>query len=243
MRAQCARVLPLLARSFDGVAIVASQDSDPAMLDDLRDASAVVHTDERRGVESLGISRRAALELGLKRADAGDIVFGDFDRFLHWADLWPDEFTATFGGGGARGPVVFGRTARAFATHPRVQRETEGPVSDLFARVSGHQWDTLAAARYLPRHAAVSILDECPEESVGTDTAWPLFLHRQGFDVTYVATEGLEFETADRHEVQVRAAGGVGAWLERMDRDPEVWAFRLRLAACEAAAMKPYATG
>ena len=42
------------------------------------------------------------------------------------------------------------------------------------------------------------------------------------------ATEGLEFETADRYGDQVAAAGGVEAWKARLDADPRRWAERTR---------------
>src|SRR5258706_89934 len=85
--------------------------------------------------------------------------------------------------------------------------------------------DLLAgAARGISRRAAAAILAGCHEQSVGTDVAWPLFLQRRaGFTIGYYATEGLEFETADRYADQVAAAGGLEAWMAQLDADPQRW--------------------
>ena len=45
------------------------------------------------------------------------------------------------------------------------------------------------------------------------------------------ATEGLEFETADRYADQVAAAGGLDAWIAQLDADPQRWVERLELRA------------
>ena len=69
--------------------------------------------------------------------------------------------------------------SRAFASHPRIQRDTEAIVNTVYASVSGHAWDVTAAARGISRRAAAAILAGCDEQSVGTDVAWPLFLQRR----------------------------------------------------------------
>jgi hypothetical protein len=71
--------------------------------------------------------------------------------------------------------------------------------------------------------------------------AWPLFLQRRGgFTIGYCATEGLEFETADRYADQVAAAGGLAAWMAQLDADPQRWVERLDVARVEVAAAAPY---
>jgi hypothetical protein len=137
--------------------------------------------------------------------------------------------------------TVLGRTERAFASHPRVQRDTEAIINTVYASVSGYAWDVTAAARGISRRAAAAIVEGCHEQSIGTDMAWPLFLQRRGgFSLGYRATEGLEFETADRYLDQVATAGGIQAWMARLDADPRRWAERLEVARVEVAAAAPY---
>jgi len=60
------------------------------------------------------------------------------------------------------------------------------------------------------------------------------------FSQGYIATEGLEFETADRHSDELARAGGRAEWLAQLDADPHQWAHRLNLARIEIEGMLPY---
>ncbi len=240
---QTARVLPQLTRIFSALAIQATQASQKRSLDLLAGAGALVQQEESAQPSSLillGRARRDALECAL-RLDAPTILFCDFDRVLHWAEWYPDELSRVANDLAAHDFTVLGRTERAFATHPRIQRDTEAIANTVYASVSGHTWDVTAAARGLSRRAAAAILAGCDEPSVGTDLAWPLFLQRSaGFTIGYCPTEGLEFETADRYGDQVAAAGGLEAWIAQLDAEPQRWIERLDVARVEVAAAVPY---
>jgi hypothetical protein len=238
-------VLPALTAIFAGVAIDASSAVSPATLALLRASGA--HVDQRPAVHpasltTLGGPRRACLELALRCDDAPCIMYCDFDRALHWAERYPEELAQVVARLPGHDCTVLGRTPRAFASHPRMQRETEAIINHVFGLVSGQPWsDVTAAARGLSRRAAWAILDGCPEQSLGTDVAWPLFLQRAGdFSLGYIAAEGLEFETADRFDDEITAAGGLDSWLAQLDADPRAWAFRLELAQIEVTAALRY---
>jgi hypothetical protein len=240
---QTARVLPQLTRIFSGIAIQATYASQLRSLDLLVGAGAVVQQEQTAQSSSLillGRARRDVLECAL-RLDAQVILFCDFDRVLHWAECYPDELACVVGDLAKHDFTVLGRTKRAFGSHPRIQRDTEAIANTVYASVSGQSWDVTAAARGVSRRAAAAILDGCDEPSVGTDVAWPLFLQRRGgFSIGYCATEGLEFETADRYADQVAAAGGLEAWMAQLDADPQRWVERLDVARVEVAAALPY---
>jgi hypothetical protein len=240
---QTARVLPRLARLFSGIAIQATQASQPRSIDLLAGAGALVQREasaQSSSLTLLGRARRDALECAL-RLDAHVMLFCDFDRVLHWAECYPDELAQVVSNLAERDFTVLGRTERAFASHPRIQRDTEAIVNTVYASVSGQAWDVTAAARGISRRAAAAILAGCHEPSVGTDVAWPLFLQRQdSFTIGYCAAEGLEFETADRYTDQVAAAGGLAAWMAQLDANPQRWVERLDVARVEVAAAVPY---
>lgn len=240
---QLARALPALTRIFGGLAIQATYASHPGALDALRAAGALVRqetSEEFNGFARLGGTRRAALELALK-LDAAAILFCDFDRALHWAEFYPAELAHVAAEIGVRDFTVLGRTTRAFATHPRIQRDTEAIINHVFATVSGREWDVTAAARGIGRRAAAALLAGCPDQSIGTDVSWPLFLQRAGgFSVGFLATEGLEFETADRFADQIAAVGGLDRWIAQLDASPQQWAMRLELARIEVESAVPY---
>lgn len=241
---QIRRALPALRAIFAHVLLRATYDTQAAALDLLRVGGAQVYHEtsaEFSGLARLGGSRRGAIELGLATG-AEFILYCDFDRALHWAEYHPAELAQVAEQLMQHDLTVLGRTARAFADHPRIQRDTETIINGVFARCSGREWDITAAARGLSRRAAAAILAGCPDQTIGTDMSWPLFLLRQGdFTAGYYETEGLEFETADRFGAEIAAAGGRERWMQQLDASPAQWAFRLDLARIEVEAAVPYA--
>jgi len=240
---QIRRALPALGATFQHMAVQATCATQPGAIELLRSAGALVRqetTAEFNGLARLGGTRRAALELALSTG-AEHVLFCDFDRALHWAEFHPAELAQVAALIGQYDFTVLGRSERAFASHPRTQRDTEAIINRVFALTGGHAWDVTAAARGISRAAAGALLAGCPDQSIGTDVSWPLFLLRAGgFSLGYVATEGLEFETADRYADQIAAAGGRARWIEQIDADPQQWALRVELAQIEVVAALPY---
>ena len=92
MHDQIARVLPILSRLFDGMAVQASSSAPGRSLALLAAAGAAVRrtdTGPAAGIEGLGRARRDAVELALRHA-APAILFFDFDGLLHWAERYPE---------------------------------------------------------------------------------------------------------------------------------------------------------
>lgn len=240
---QTRSALPRLAAIFAGMAIQATHATQPGALELLSGAGATLRqesADQISGYLLLGRSRRAALDLALQ-LDAPTVMLCDFDRALYWVDHAPDELERVVAQLAGHDFTVLGRTDRAFGSHPRVQRDTEAIINTVYATVSGFEWDVTAAARGISRRAAAAILSGCPDETIGVDVSWPLFLQRAGgFSMSYVATEGLAFETADRYADEVAAAGGVARWIAQIDADPRQWAQRLNMARVEVEAALPY---
>jgi hypothetical protein len=241
--AQTARMLPFLSSIFDIIAVQATHATQERVIALLMSAGVLVRreTDDRLiGLDILGRARRAALELALDQG-APAMLFCDFDRALHWAEYYPDELAQVATRLVEHDFTILGRTGQAFATHPRIQRDTESVINHVYATVSGHTWDVTAAARGLSRRAAAAILAGCPDESIGTDVSWPLFIQRAGgLSLGYIATEGLEFETADRYADEVASAGGLERWIAQLDADPRRWIERLELARIEVTSALPY---
>lgn len=243
--AQAARILPRLAGLYAGIALILSPETSRATRTLLEAAGALIRTSERGGRDaslSLGHKRREGLALALESvAGATHVHLCDFDRVLHWAEFYPEELRTTQHFLREHDFTVLGRTARAFATHPRVQRDTEAIINHAFGLASGLRWDVSAASRGLSRRAVEAIIAGCPDDTIGNDCSWPLFLQRRnGFSITYLETEGLEFETADRYPAAVAAAGGVEGWIAQIDMNPAHWAQRLELARVEVESVVAY---
>jgi hypothetical protein len=236
-------MLPVFSRQFAGLTVQASHVTHNLSLELLTAAGALVEQetpDGPIGYTRLGRTRRAAIRLAL-RMGAELILSIDLDRALHWAEYYPQELAATVTGMTEHDFTVIGRTPRAFDSHPRIQRDTEALINHVFSLVSRHAWDVTAATRGLTRRAAEAILTGCLDEGISTDVSWPLFLHKAGeFSIGYLATEGMEFETADRYGEEIAAVGGHAQWIARLDADPRRWAHRVELARIEIEAMLPY---
>lgn len=240
--AQTERVLPQVQSVFADIAVYANAATTPRSLEYLAQRGVRVVAEAKQvGLNQLGEFRRAAVQLALQ-GPCPFILYCDFDRMLHWMEFHPQELHGVARRVSDADFTVFGRTARAFATHPRLQRDTEAIINHVFERVSGRAWDTGAGARGLSRRAAETIVTGCLDDGISNDVTWPLCLQQRGeFTFGYLETEGLEFETPDRFAAEVARAGGVAQWSEQLDDDPQHWAHRLELARIEVAAMLPYA--
>lgn len=237
-----ARLLPPLVERGDqlaryaAVAVAVTPETDPRLPALLRERGAVVVA----GAGEVGAARRAAVEAAIELGD-GDVLYCDFDRWLHWAGRFPEELATVPDQARRRRPrpwyACLGRTARAFASHPPVQRSAERATNRALSLLAGRRLDAVAGACWLSAEGAELILRESTEATNATDLEWPaLILRANPARLAFVACEGLEFETAAFFPEEVVAAGGEAAWVRcRYDR-PEVWRDRLRLAADSVAA-------
>ena len=243
MRDQIERSLPSLIRIFVTIAVQASPTANQGCLDLFATAGALIaREDDPRsdGARRTSQGRRATVATALK-TDASFLMYCDGDRVLHWVERYPEELAALVQRLPDNDFTVVGRTPRAFDSHPRVQRDTEAIINHVFAVVTARHWDVTAAARGMSRRAADAIVAECPDGGIATDVVWPLFLLRAGdFTLGYAQAEGLEFETGDRYQDQIAAAGGYDRWLAQLDADPLRWAHRLDAARIEVEAMVPF---
>jgi hypothetical protein len=237
--------MPALMGLFDGAAVFLTPQTTTEAEITLAGAGAPTRRGEQTlpvGHLHLGLWRRAALAMAAELfPQAGRYLFCDLDRALHWAEQFPEELRGAISYARGYDCVVFGRTPRAFGTHPRAQRETEAIANHGFALASGLRWDTMGAARGLSRRAAELIVGHCEDDTVGSDCSWPLLCRAAGLELGYLETEGLEFETLDRFGDEIAALGGPQAWLERFDADPRQWAARLELARAEIESAIAYA--
>ncbi|MFV9505512.1 MAG: hypothetical protein AB4911_13230 [Oscillochloridaceae bacterium umkhey_bin13] len=240
LSAQTLRVLPRLAEQVQAIVVLLTPQTVAESASILRDGGAIVQHGKPEmpiGHAHLGLWRRIALGAAYAaQPEAHRYLFCDLDRVLHWAEFYPDELAAALRFASAYDCVVYGRTPRAFASHPRVQRDTEALANHGFALVSGLNWDVMTAARGLSAAATRLIVTESDDDTVGSDCSWPLLCRQAGLRLGYLETEGMEFETLDRYQDEVAALGGAQAWLDRFDADPRQWLVRIELARAEVAA-------
>jgi hypothetical protein len=189
-----------------------------------------------------GQGRRDALAAAVR--DGHDAcLYCDLDRWLHWVGRFPDELHALPTRLAKRRPspwyVCLGRSRRAFATHPDVQRLSERATNLAFAAVTGRRVDATAGACWLAGPGASLILTHSREPTQATDLEWPALVYRADPRRLISATvEGLEFETAEFFAAEIAAAGSETAWLRATYQSAAAWHDRLRLAADSVAALR-----
>jgi hypothetical protein len=240
MLAQTRRVLPRLRELYAAIVVLATPATEPRTIELLREHGAqVVHDSSAdHGAETLGLKRLELLRLAAA-PDVAHIHLCDLDRALHWAEQYPDELRTIIASIPRHDLLILGRTPRAFATHARVQRDTEAIVNHVFGLAFGQPLDVTAASRGFSRAAIQALLElDTPEPTIGQDCSWPLYLARlEELVIGYAATEGLEWETPDRFGDEITAAGGLEPWLAEYDADPQRWQERTQLALHEVAAI------
>lgn len=223
-------VLEAIQRTFEGVIVSATPGSVSQTVELLRRIGATVLQDGvPEGWGNIGLARRLALEVALRRG-SHHVLLCDFDRLLHWLTVAPDELPQVAEAIHAADFVVLGRTPAAFDSHPAVQRETERLANHVFALVTGLPWDITGGARGLSSAGMEAVVCHSRVTSLGVDAEWPILLRRLGLRVTYLETNGLSFETADRYADLIDRCGGYGAWLAQHVNTPAGWAHRLGIA-------------
>jgi len=188
----------------------------------------VIEDTRPQGVDRMGLVRLWALQAAAE-GQAGHVLLIDFDRLIHWEAYYPAELRQVEQMMLDYDFMVLGRSSRAFESHPEAQRESERLINAAFVSTFGEAWDITGGARGVSANAirALSQYSRCP--TLGVDGEWPVLCTRLGLRVAHLATEGLEYETADRFQAEI-AELGYDQWLKTQINTPHSWESRLRLA-------------
>ncbi len=216
-----------LSELYEAIAVVPTSTTSPLLLK-LLNGAIVQPLEASNG--SIGVGRRHALRLGLETG-AKQLHYCDFDRILHWIGCYPEELLSVVGSIPQYDYLILGRTERAFATHPRVQRDTETITNHAFSLWFGQQVDVSAGSCGVSSRGARLLLASSTAPTNATDAEWPALvrLMEGGTTVGFVETEGLEFETPDYFQDEIARACSLEAWLEERSRPLGSWIARTRL--------------
>ncbi|MHB8646619.1 MAG: hypothetical protein ACYDAR_12595 [Thermomicrobiales bacterium] len=241
--------LPLLQQHYTRIYAICGVTTPPTTIEALHRSGVTVISGEDIPINA----RPYALGVMASHTEWEHVHLCDLDSALHWARCWPDELDRVNATVAAYDFLLLGRTARAMATLPEAQRETERLINLLFARTTGgldgwrlvHEPETLvdlcAGAWGFSRRGVAALHARARITDIGFHAEWPL-IARDTPDLrcVYLPCEGLEYETADRYADQIAAAGGIKAWHDRQNADILHWQKRIEYITQIADAIAAY---
>jgi hypothetical protein len=148
---------------------------------------------------------------------------------LHWVETRPDEWSDIVGMIPSTDCLLTGRTERAFTSRPKAIQETEAIINAVFSHLLGQPVDLGLGSRGFSRRAVGLILRNSTPGGWG-DAAWPILVHRAGWKVSYVAADGVEWETPDFHRETIADEGTRQRAADAYDLRADRWASRVRVA-------------
>lgn len=174
--------------------------------------------------------RYAALERALAYSTEY-IQYADFDRLVRWVETRPDEWLRTLEVIQTADCLIIGRSDQAYRTHPEALIQTEKISNSVVSNLLDQVVDVSAGSKGFSKAAAGYIVANCePLHPLGADAEWPLILKKAGFQVAYIAVDGLDWESADRFLGQAADSTRQRQAAQEYDSDPTNWEHRVGVA-------------
>ena len=221
------RLFSQLREAYAALVIAVPGEVDPADLDAVRalerhDGVLVVAPPDRTQ------TRHAAIRTALQ-TQATHVHYVDMDRLLRWVETRPDAWQKIVAAVQTTDCLIIGRSETDFRTHPQSLQLTETIVNTVFSHLLGMAVDLCSGTKGFSRRAAQFLVDHT-SPGQWADAEWPMLLHRAGFKIDAVTADGLDWETADRHQAQAADAETQRRLADLYDRNPNSWAFRTQIA-------------
>ena len=166
---------------------------------------------------------KAAFETG-----ADYLHYVDLDRLIRWVETRPDEWKQTLKRIQESDCLIIGRTEAAWETHPQVMIQVEKIINSTFSYLLGQNFDFGSGSKGFSRYAAAFILaNSRPENALGTDTEWPILLHRGRFRLDEMLVDGLDWEIPDQYQDHAADRQRQNRIAEEYDADLKHWMRRV----------------
>ncbi|MGB3700848.1 MAG: hypothetical protein WA997_06210 [Anaerolineales bacterium] len=219
-------LLPLLQQEYSGMAFSLPPEVEPDLVNHLQDlpqVNVLVTPDWSWG-------RYSAIQMALEFS-ATHLQYADFDRLLRWVETRPDEWQQVLRTIQEHDCLLIGRSPASYQTHPQALIETEAISNRVISYLVGQSLDVSAGSKGFSREACQTILGNSkPGYALGTDAEWPLILVRSGYQVDYIAVDGLDWESADRYRLEAADQQSQKEAAELYDADPQNWSRRVAVA-------------
>lgn len=157
------------------------------------------------------------------------ILYIDFDRLIHWLDTYPKELSDVISNNREVDYLHIGRTSRAFETHPRTQKETEGIINEIGSNILGFSEtrDIISVCFLISKELGEQIIKIKNNTITGFYSSWPIIFWNIAKLKRYIEVEGLEWETPDQFKDEIDKIG-YDKWLIKFQSANE-WRKRVKL--------------
>ncbi|MFQ5837783.1 MAG: hypothetical protein ACE5HJ_03265 [Thermoplasmata archaeon] len=160
-------ILQKVEEIYEGVAVVATVNTNPVVVDYIRKTGWAFATSSRQA----GVARREAVRLALE-GDADAVHLIDLFQLLHWLEADPEELRSALQGSGDRHLNVIGRSETAMERFPRPLQETCRFVKQFSRAAFGQAYDLMSGCRIISREAGEAVLESSQAEGAEVDGEW-----------------------------------------------------------------------
>ncbi|WP_055665216.1 hypothetical protein [Desnuesiella massiliensis] len=193
---------PTLNTIYTKLFITVSEETNKELVNILEENSFNIRVIPKNGAAQ---ARREVIKFGLEHKEQY-FHYCDFDRLLTWSNRYAYELRKMVSEIPKHDYLIFGRTERAFNTHPIQWIETEKITNRIFSLELGKEADVTAGSCGFSRKSTELISLYSKDKM--TDAEWPMIVKRIGkLEVSYKSVEGLEYqEDINGYSRQVNAA-------------------------------------
>lgn len=227
------QIIHQLVDGYSGIVIALPPGIDPVIIAEIRrlidqagQTESSIFTVEPEWSGGRYLALQKALEL------PGDFIqYADFDRLLRWVETRPTEWRQVLAAIPKSDCLIIGRDSQAYQTHPQALTQTEAISNLISSHFLAQPVDVSAGAKGFSRRAVEFLTANTrPGRPFGADAEWPIILYRGGFRIDSMLVAGLDWESADRYQLQ--AANSDQQWQAAVsyDLDPAHWAYRTGVA-------------
>ncbi len=216
-----------LFQIFDRVVITATPETDRAFLDWLEENGCDVF---RRKKNVIAKTYFDAVTHGLE-THATSILYCDADRAFHWVSKYPKELAKVANQLPKLNYFIGMRGPREYGTHHDALLYTEQLPNAIISQAMGEKKlrDYLSGCYGFSAKAASYIKKHMKANDLRFFGEWPLFMKKHGFKANYMVCKGLDWETPDQHQDDVKRSGSVKAYREQLSTSKE-WKKRALMA-------------
>jgi SAM-dependent methyltransferase len=224
-------MLPVLEEKYSNIVISLIPSDDKEIIQRIKDGEFSIQSNLIFIInEKPGNARYMAVRQALETS-SDFIHYADMDRLLHWVETKPDEWMQMVGEIEKYDCIIFGRTQAAYLTHPQALIATERISNSIVSFLLKKEMDVSAGSKSFSRSAAQIIVEDClPDNSIGTDAEWPIYLTQAGLRLEYIQVDGLDWESADQFKLQAANKVEQAQAAREYDADPNHWSQRAEIA-------------